>query len=191
MAYKVVDYKNEARGRVTSQFEDKVVFNRYLDLLLSGSMELQVVLKALMEDRWIDTARGEMLDVVGRIVGQSRLISDVSLEEFFTFLGIPLGGGFSSVDERTSGGRYIDRRESGEGETIKLSDTEYKTFILAKIFKNNTNCTPNEFIDFFSVVLDAAEVRVEEVGSAHVNVEVVGTFTDFQEYLLYYYKHNL
>lgn len=191
MAYKVVDYKKEARGRVTSQFEDKEVFNRYLDLLLSGSMELQAVLKALMEDRWIDTARGEMLDVVGRIVGQSRLISDVGLEEFFTFLGIPLGGGFSSVDERTSGGRYIDRRESGEGEEISLSDTEYRTLILAKIFKNNTNCTPNEFIDFFSVVLGAAEVRVEEVGSAHVNVEVVGSFTDFQESLLYYYKQNL
>lgn len=191
MVYEVVDYKQEARERVTSQFENKVVFNRYLELMLSESMELQEVYKQLKENRWIDTASGEMLDVIGRIVGQERLVNEASLDKYFTFLGVPFGKGYSDLLDRTAGGEYRDLNEKEEGVSVELTDSEYRTFILTKIFKNNTNCTPNEFLEFFVFVLDAAEVRFEELGNAQVKATVIGSFTEFQESLLFYYKQGL
>lgn len=191
MVYKVIDYKGEARGRVTEQFEDAVVFKRYLELLMSGSMEMQEVLKQLKELRWIDTATGSMLDIIGKIVGQERFVNEATLDKYFTFLGVPFGKGYSDTLDRTSGGEYRDALEREEGVSIELTDSEYRTFILTKIFKNNTNCTPNEFIEFFSFVLDAAEVRIEELGNARVKALVIGSFTEFQETILFFYKQSL
>ena len=71
--------------RVTEQFEDADVFKRYLDLLMSGSMEMQEVLRQLKELRWIDTATGSMLDIIGKIVGQERYVNESTLEKYFTF----------------------------------------------------------------------------------------------------------
>lgn len=70
--FDIKEYLTEARSRSTFQFEDKPVFNKFLELILLGSEELQTVLKDLIQKRSVDTAEGYQLDIIGNIVGQAR-----------------------------------------------------------------------------------------------------------------------
>lgn len=72
-----VDYLEEARSRVTEQFKEKPIFDKYLHLLIGGKIELQQVFKDLMQKRSLDTAEGAQLDQIGEIVGQSRTLVNV------------------------------------------------------------------------------------------------------------------
>lgn len=191
MSYAIIDYKEEARGRVTSQFEHKPIFNRYLNLLLSGSMDLQEVFKTLMENRWIDTATGVMLDIIGEIVGQERTIEAAQLKAYFAFIGLPLGLGFGTLEDRTVGGEYRSLFEEESSSYVTLSDSEYRVFILSKIFRNTTSCSPDEFISFFDFVFDIRDVDFIELGNATVEATITAKLTDFEEALVMYTKDNL
>lgn len=70
--YVEIDYLTEARSRVTYQFQDKQIFDKYVQLLISQSSSTQETLKQLMQLRSIDTAFGATLDIIGNIVGQER-----------------------------------------------------------------------------------------------------------------------
>lgn len=72
-----VDYLEEARSRVTEQFKEKPIFDKYLELLIGGKIELQQVFKDLMQKRSLDTAEGAQLDQIGEIVGQGRTLVNV------------------------------------------------------------------------------------------------------------------
>ncbi len=63
--FNTVDYLEEARDRVTQQFKDQDIFDRYLQILLINNTELQDVIKDLMQKRSIDTAEGVQLDIIG------------------------------------------------------------------------------------------------------------------------------
>lgn len=73
----IIDYLEEARSRVTEQFKEKDIFDRHLQLILSGKVELQEVFRQLMQERSLDTAIGAQLDQIGEIVGQSRTLVNV------------------------------------------------------------------------------------------------------------------
>ena len=72
-----VDYLEEARSRITEQFKEKPIFDKYLELLIGGKIELQQVFKDLMQKRSLNTAIGSQLDQIGEIVGQSRTLVNV------------------------------------------------------------------------------------------------------------------
>lgn len=74
-----VDYLEEARSMVTEQFKEKTIFDKYLELLIGGKIELQQVFKDLMQKRSLDTAEGVQLDQIGEIVGQSRTLVNVQI----------------------------------------------------------------------------------------------------------------
>ena len=78
-----IDYLNEARSRVTDQFKGKPTFDKYLDLLIRGSTEIQSTLKDLQQLRSVDTAVGVQLDNIGEIVGIPRNL--VTAELFYYF----------------------------------------------------------------------------------------------------------
>mgnify|MGYP001174089328 FL=1 len=193
VVFKVEDYREIARSRVTEQFVGKVVFNRYLDLLLKGQVDLQLIYKSLKEDRWIDTATGYTLDIIGKIVGQDRVITDSSLKEYFAFLGVPLSKGYGDSGIPNSGGIYYSLTDSGEDEYIYLSDEEYRVMILGKIYKNTTSATNNEFINFFYFVFgDKMDyVSIVSEGGAAASVIVRGIFSEFETALITYTNSNM
>jgi hypothetical protein len=49
--FSVEDYLTVAKSRLTTQFEDKPVINKYLELLISGCAELQQIFKELKQER--------------------------------------------------------------------------------------------------------------------------------------------
>ena len=70
--FEVVPYLEEARPRYTEQFKNKEVFDKYIQLLIYGQEQLQLVFQDLIQKRSLDTAGGEQLNLIGELVGLPR-----------------------------------------------------------------------------------------------------------------------
>ena len=164
------DFKAEALDRITEQFRDKPVFQKYLSLLLSGSTEALAVVKDLMQMRSLDTAVGEQLDVLGRIVGQDRVLVGADTFKYFGFDGAIAASTYGSSFNDAIGGYWYSYGKP-EGGNIKLNDAQYRLFIKAKIKKNTSVATVEDVLDFLSFVFDLRSFVVySEAGAAIIRV---------------------
>jgi hypothetical protein len=179
------DYLQEARDRVTEQFKDKEVFDKYLQLMLYANIELQEVFKDLMQKRSLDTAVGAQLDIIGDIVGQPRELIDTALIEYFAFDGYPDAQSYGDLNDGSVGGFYYSFGDPLAGNTL-LNDDQYRLFIKAKIIKNNTQATPDQFLDFVSFVFGATVNNVVAEGNASFTLMVGKELNSFEKALLTY-----
>jgi hypothetical protein len=126
----------------------------YADLLVvqySGKPRATATIN-LLSDQWsqsfagaaqipdmldIDNARGVNLDVIGKIVGQDRILPGAVEREFFAFLGDEMTKGFRRGG--MSGSPWYRNGDAIAG-TVSLSDTEMRTLIKARCIKNFSRC---------------------------------------------------
>src|SRR5690606_5615750 len=155
----------EARGRVTEQFIGAPVFDKYLQLLIADSLELQSVLKDLMEKRGLDTATGVNLDIIGNIVGQPRVLVDADLLTFFGFQGHWNADSYGNINDPLVGSTWWDGRATMTG-NITLADDLYRLIIKAKIAKNVTNATPEDVMRFANFIFSTNGSTVVSEGGA-------------------------
>lgn len=142
-----VDYLSEAKERETEQFKNKEVFNKYLELLLTDQVYLQEVLKDVMQNRSLDTAEGYQLDVIGRLLGQPRVLFDSAIIRYFGFRGADGASPYKSV---TDSERVYGTWKSVNDPLLgirELTDNEYRRLLKLKILKNTSNATITAFSD--------------------------------------------
>lgn len=191
----VVDYLSEARSRVTEQFryhpEDNsgaVIFDKMLQLLIAESTDLQEVFRQLMQERSLDTAVCAQLDIIGEIVGQPRELIDTSLIEYFAFQGYPDAQSYGDLNDGSVGGLYYSLGDPLAGNTL-LNDEQYRLFIKAKIIKNNTNVTPNQYLEFLAFVFGVDTNSITETGNASFTVLIGKELSSFERVLLTYVSY--
>lgn len=182
--FQTAPYLETARERVTYQFTDKLVFDKYLQLLIKGQIELQEVLKELMQLRSIDTAEGEQLNVIGRIVGQPRELLEADLYEYFGLQGATNAQSFGELGNVSIGGLFYNYG-TPLGGNVLLDDATYRKFIKAKIFKNVTASTPEEFITVVNTIFDLP-MSISSEGDAQVTLMFGRILTAFEKALLNY-----
>lgn len=179
-----IDYLEEARGRVTYAFKDKVVFDKYLELLIDQQLQIQQVFKDLLQKRSIDTATGVNLDIIGEIVGQPRELISADLFTFFGFEGAIGADTFGDGVSPLTGGKFYSFGDAVGGNVL-LDDEAYRLFIKAKILKNTTASTPEEFISFVNYLFGTDSTFVAE-GQAEYTVFFGRPLTAFEQVLLNY-----
>lgn len=186
------DYLAVARSRTTEQFKyDPVedsgakIFDKYLQLLLVAQVEIQDVFKDLMQLRDIDNATGKQLDVIGRIVGQDRVLLNADLYTFFGFQGALKAGTFGDLGNNLVGSKFLDYGKPTGG-NIELDDDTYRLFIRAKIYKNTTSSTPEEFIQVVNLIFGTTGTFLSENGNANATVFFSRPLTDIEKGLLQY-----
>jgi hypothetical protein len=188
-------YLDVARTRTTEQFkldEDgtgTVVFDKFLQLLLGGKIELQEVFRQLMQERSIDTATGKQLDIIGDIVGQPRELIDTALLRYFAYLGYPDAQSFGDLNNSSIGGPYRGVDDPLAGNTL-LTDEQYRLFIKAKIIKNNTNATPNQILEFINFVFGSDHNQLIEEGDAAYTLLIGKELSNFETVLLTYVSYS-
>lgn len=187
--FAIIDYLQEARERVTEQFKDKDIFDRYLQILLTGKVELQEVFRQLMQERSIDTATGAQLDIIGDIVGQPRELIDTALLNYFAYLGYPTAASYGDLNNSAVGGIYYSYGNPLAGNTL-LTDDQYRLFIKAKIIKNNTNATPNQIIQFMEFVFGIKTNLVIAEGNAEFTLMLGRSLSNFERVLLTYVSYS-
>jgi hypothetical protein len=188
-------YLDTARSRVTEQFkfnpsdnQGARVFDNYLQLLVSPKLELQQVFKDLMQLRSLDTATGEQLNILGRIVGQDRVLINSDLYDFFGFQGALKAGSMGTLSDPTVGSVFYSLGEPLGG-NVELDDSTYRLFIQAKILKNNTASTSEEFIRSMNLIFgNSAVIAIEDESGESGNVTVLFNrhLSDFERALLLY-----
>lgn len=136
--FNVTDVLAVAQAQTPYHLQDAPIFNKYLALMLSGAEDALLTLKDLMQNRSIDTATGAQLDIIGDIVGQSRILTDISTIKHFGFDGTTSTGTFSTTQNTAIGGYWYSISKS-QGGSITLEDTQYRLFIKAKIARNTTH----------------------------------------------------
>jgi hypothetical protein len=171
--YKEVDYLDLMQENITEAFKDKVVFNKYLQLFSTEANALNDTFRDLMQKRSIDTAVGEQLDIIGRIVGQPRQIVNAMAFPYFGFDGADMAQSYGDLTNSRFGGYYYDLRQPLTG-NVKLNDDQYRLFIKAKIKKNVTRSTPEDVISFIRFVFDVDSVRITNDSGASVTIVLVG-----------------
>jgi len=167
--FEEINHLENAREVVTEQFKNKPVFDKCLQLILSGLTECQSVIKDLIQKRSIDEASGAQLDVIGRIVGQPRELISLDVYKYFAFLGYPNGATFGDKNDPSIGGVFYSKG-SPTGGNYTLDDLTYRLFIKSKIIKNRTASTPEELIKFVQFIFgqDTPVYLVEGEASCRV-----------------------
>lgn len=188
-------YLEVARSRVTQQFmldadgTGPIVFDKYLQLLLGGKIELQEVFRQLMQERSLDTATGAQLDIIGEIVGQPREFIDTALLTYFAYLGYPDAESYGDLSDSSLGGFYRGIEDPLAGNTL-LNDEQYRLFIKAKIIKNSTNATPNQLLEFINFVFDSPQNQLIEEGDAAYTLLIGKELSSFETVLLTYISYS-
>lgn len=187
--FEMPDYLAEARERVTYAFEDAPVFDKYLQLISTPAEELLEACRQLMQDRSIDTAMGAQLDIIGRIVGQDRILIGADLIPYFGYLGALAPQSYGDLTDPSVGGFYWDLNTPSAG-NITLSDEQYRLFIKAKILKNLTRATPEDVIKFIQFVFEVEKVYISLDESAHAIIYVSSDISLFEKTLLLYFTEG-
>lgn len=178
------EFLNVARSRVTEQFKNKRIYDKYLQLLLSGKDELQTVVKDTMQLRSIETAVGAQLDVIGEIVGRPRGLVTSDIFYYFGFEGSPQGESFSSTTDPTVGGQWYSLN-APVGVSREPSDEEYRLVLKAKIIKNRTLARPEDVIAAYKFLFGASQVTIEETAPAEVRIGIGKILTNVERGLLF------
>lgn len=187
--FTVIDYTEEARTRVTEQFKDKQVFDNYVQILTKGQIDLENTFKDLLQLRDIDTATGEQLNIIGRIVGQDRELIAADLYDFFGMIGALNAFPMGDFNDPSIGGIFYSYGIDLGG-NVELDDETYRTFIKAKIYKNITASTPEQFITAIKLIFGLDQLAVVAEGDASVTVLLGGQLTPFQRILLNYISYS-
>lgn len=193
--FEMKDYLAEARSRVTEQFKDnktdsgvKDVFDRYLQLMLETQTLIQKALQELVIYRDIETATGAQLDVIGRIVGQERELIAADVIPYFGFQGAVGAQSFGQFG--TSYGGIFRSNETPTGHNVPLRDEDYRKFIKAKIFKNITASTPEEFIAVVNLIFNTSQAYVLEGAEAEFTLYFGRVITELEKALLNYISYK-
>jgi len=187
----VEDYLATARDRTTEQFklESAPIFDKYLQLLIGGFQDIEQVYKQLMQLRSIDTAVGAQLDILGNIVGQDRELLAADLFDFFGMQGALNAFPMGDISNPTVGGLFYSYG-TDLGGNIALDDDTYRIFIKAKIFKNNTNSTPEDFIQAVKIILNIDQVAIISDGDGQATVLFGRPLTTYERVLIEYISYS-
>lgn len=150
--FTLTDFSKTSEPLITEQFKEKVVFNKYLQLLKLECQTIIETLRDLMQFRDIDSASGAQLDIIGDIVGQKRTLVEADLYKLFGFVGNVQSNSFGTLDSPTIGG-YWWSYGTPIGRDLKLNDSQYRLLIKGKIIKNNSSGTNADMIRFGNFVL--------------------------------------
>lgn len=192
--FNLVDYLSLARTRTTEQFtlENAPTFDAFLKLLTVEMQNLQAVFKDLMQLRTLDTATGEQLDIIGRIVGQERVLLSADLYEYFGFQGALKAGSYGNLTDPTIGAKWWSLGKPLGGNVL-LDDNTYRIFIRAKILKNTTVSTSEDFIKAINLIFGLDNtIAIEDTTTDQATVMVLFNrpLTDFEKALLYYVDNS-
>lgn len=182
------DYLSEARSRTGEQFKNKEIIDRYIQLLIDQQTQIQGVFKDLIQKRSIDEAAGATLDIIGEIVGQPRELLSADLYSFFGFQGALKADSFGESIQPILGGRFYNFGNSLGGNVL-LDDETYRLFIKAKILKNTTSSTAEEFLAFINFLFGTEKTALFE-GQAEYTVLFGRELSTFEQVLLNYVSNS-
>lgn len=158
--FEKINHEDLVRDKIISHYRESNVVD-WIIALLSEANNLEDVFSNIIKSRMLDHARDAELDVIGYIVGQSRILVDANVFNYFGFSPNSQANSFGTTIDPSVGGRFRSVREPSIGFRT-LNDDEYKLLIRSRIIKNNTGVTREDIISQLKFLFNAPSVIVTE-----------------------------
>lgn len=162
--------------RIYAEYRNKPKSVAWYNITRSLATQLESVSQAVRVMYNIDTAVGEQLNIIGRIVVVDRsFVGSVQL--------------FPGLFALTDGDEFGDTNAMFSGLTIdtdeQMSDDFYRLVIKAKIIKNNSDATADSILQGLNFLIPNADfIRLTDSEDMSFNVEFYGNITDLERYAL-------
>ncbi len=137
-------------GLISAAFRSKPKFSAMVGDTLSAAVQVQTVLAEMIPKFDVDAAVGDQLDIIGRWVGITRIVS------------IPIEGIYFSWDDiQTTGWDFGNWQPSTAPATITtLPDDAYRLLIKAKIAANNWQGNTEAAYDIWDALFAGTGVTI-------------------------------
>ncbi len=178
-----IDHELKAIGRLRTQYRESTNLIAYIKALLIEANTIEKEVIKVIEDRWLNNAKGANLDIIGKIVGQKRTIEDITQLIFFGFDGHIGADSFGSTSDPGVGSRFRSNGEPITGKAI-LSDVEYLLFIKSRIIKNHTIVTSNDVAGAIRFLLQADSSYAIDYGGATAKIGIGRLLTSNEKLLV-------
>lgn len=165
MTYTVEKYTN----LITSEHKQKEKFKAVIEANTKFYSHLQNVLASIPSKFDVDTAKGHQLDVVGQLVGISRIITTPLTGVYFEWDGDTVIGWDSGI--------WIDEFSPTSGITI-LPDDYYRILIKAKIAANQWNGSIPEAYDVWENLFSNNTIIIQDNQDMSMGVVISGAALD-------------
>jgi len=158
----------QAQELLIEQYKDSPNLVATIDAFSVQLQDVEETNQKLLYERSLDTAIGEQLDVIGRIVVLDRPLNDPDPEEVFTFENpSDIGGGYTDELNTVQGGYWIGLDSIGNE---LYSDELYRLTLRAKIIYNTTTATLQDMYNYTQFVFGVESVISEGVIAERIGV---------------------
>lgn len=178
-----INHKALAISRLATQFKSSTNLINYIRTIIDEHDVLETEMFEVINQRTLENANGKVLDIIGALVGQGREFVDAEIFDYFGFADHPQAQSFGSVNDNSVGGRFVEIGESITGFRY-LSDDEYRSFIRARIAKNNTRSTPEDVIAQLSFIFNSPRIHFVD-GQAFYEISIGRVLSANEKSLLF------
>lgn len=178
-----IDHVALGLSRVAKQFQNSPKFLAYLTALLEMNQSIEDLLQSMYELPDIDVMSGVNLDVIGRIVGISRVIPNAIELVYFGFNGFADQTVFGELGQDGIGSRFYNLGDP-TAESTSLGDVEYRILLKAKIKKNVSHATGEDIENVLSFIFGAPIVNVDDFGGMNIGIAIGRQLTQLEQAIL-------
>lgn len=179
------DFLEKARSRYTGTFQKDPAFDLLVKSLIDYETEIQEQLYDYYDKIFnIEKSSGEMLDLIGKVIGQPRVLISYDTTPYFGFKGHPLALSFGTTADPSVGG-YWKSASNTEQKFRKMDDETYRVVLKARIQSNNSKGTVNDFLSVVNTLTKTTNARVDNSSESGTVELIVGD--ENLELLQYFY----
>lgn len=165
-----ISYLDLIRSRYTDLVRNDEVYTGILESVANVLEEKQDELININDVLLnIEKSSGNLLDIIGRIVGQPRILINFYSKPYFGFFGATNVRSFGTIEDDEVGGFWRSKYDDTGGSAFIADDVIYRKLIKARIIKNSSNATVNDLLKVVNILTDKEDSRVfaqEESGRA-------------------------
>lgn len=176
------DLLGKAQSRYTGTFKDDVAFDLLVKTMLSYQIDCQDKAYEFIDGALnIDKSQGKMLDLIGKIIGQSRVLVSYDLTRNFGFLGHPLAQSFGTTEDPTVGGYW--RSTSSQSKQFRImDDATYRIVLRARIQSNIAGGSVDGLLRVVNILTQNDTARVDNDASGEAVLVVEDINLDLLQY---------
>ena len=183
MTPRVINYSDEYRENRPDLFRESDNLTLLFESIFSTCDKQQEEFLWLSQNILnLDIAEGFHLDLIGKIVGQDRLLIDFDSEIAFGFDKAYKSETFGSLTDPAIGGKWKSRGDFDKLSSRLMNDSEYRRVIRARTVYNNSNCTSSELLEVINLLTDRTDNLLQTL--SHGNISV--TSKDTSGFLSYF-----
>ena len=176
---------------ITSEHNQKPKFMAMIGVTTGALGDMTALMDSLSNLFDLDLAVGQQLDMIGRWVGQSRVVANISIPGFFGFTvetgayQLPLTMGDTTQTQAWNASYAGPLYEAGATyqTTTTLADSDYRTVLRARIVRNQYNGTLVQLESALQYVL-GVPCSVQDNGARSFNITISKPITATQVAIL-------